>query len=1034
MAFQPTKQRKFGVSPVNVSGSTGYRNMANAFLNVGKAFNQVAQAKRETDFSNAMLDAETAGMSAVKRDEKTGNLIPINNLDWDSGLTFTEDRNRVEEAYRKTAITAYSTALKNDANEFAGKLYAENFQKPDAIKAARDAFMLKQKQELPPEVYNNIEAHIESSFIEIINQARMNKINFERESAKSEALTLINTLTNKASAIFENNASIGVNTTQDQGSQTRLAEIYNEFDDARKLLEFAGMPKADIDNLLNASKQEINTRLASSYIKKFFKDSGEDIPKSFEEIYKFVTSIKSDEKFASFMDGEKLETAMEQSLQEIINISNATKTADRQAQEGTFWSALLDISLGSQGPNKIKGLADIYKIRTPDNKPLEDEFLQRLVNAWGDPTGKTSKKEDTVAADILQNETASLLGKYEHDPKNAALYTNQIVENLAKLEAGTRSGRDGNWDYGEKSAKFFSIQKKKWIEEFKTSTANEITKIKIAMANNDFSYTPGFFHERLEPLKEAGIVGYGKGAIMDEIDYMSLVTTYSKKYNEHLDKIRIEKRVLYNAKMGNSNQVDDLKAIGRYPEQVVVNGQNYDLDIFHADKAIRDASMEAVINFSVQYNTIHDQLDALRNFENIDDEATFRQLLSAYNNIISGQKAKTKNPLNDSVRYTQAIAHMENNGINTALLEYARVVPFNVAREAFSVMRKDDANRKKNAIVPQGEDPQIYWKNLMPKAVDDKTWLAWIIEGLRLWKDSGINDDLSKQQRAMIDTFKEQSGGIDLGSAIFDQNPALFDFMVKTIESKIIHGQAVNDAQGHQAAIISTLGEIGTNIGFTEDFDGTVRLEMFPYLATFQAKVDKVAPGLVLQRSDIMKNIFDMFNRLNDINGIGWEEKDKQNFMNKQYILEANQGFGEEPDYKVWMETGDGNRILILNNYSYQYKHSNDEKAYKKGIKRLEDIKNNHNIDPTTFAYMQKIWTMIPGMDEVVQKRLIRKYQNIGALETQKTVMELFNLYNKAGAFLSPYGFEPIPPDTIIKHEDAWQDMFSALLTLGIDY
>ena len=83
---------------------------------------------------------------------------------------------------------------------------------------------------------------------------------------------------------------------------------------------------------------------------------------------------------------------------------------------------------------------------------------------------------------------------------------------------------------------------------------------------------------------------------------------------------------------------------------------------------------------------------------------------------------------------------------------------------------------------------------------------------------------------------------------------------------------------------------------------------------------------------------------------------------------------------------------------------------------------------------MQKIWTLIPGMDEVVQSRLIRKYQNIGALETQKTVMELFNLYNKAGAFLSPYGFEPIPPETIIKHEDAWQDMFSALFTLGIDY
>ena len=136
--------------------------------------------------------------------------------------------------------------------------------------------------------------------------------------------------------------------------------------------------------------------------------------------------------------------------------------------------------------------------------------------------------------------------------------------------------------------------------------------------------------------------------------------------------------------------------------------------------------MEAVINFSIEYNTIHDQLDALRHFENIDDEETYKQLLSAYNNIISGQKAKTADPLNDSVRYTQAIEHMENNGINTALLEYARVVPFDVARKVFSTsLNKDNAQRKQNAMIPQGVDVQIYWKERMTKAVNDKTYLAW---------------------------------------------------------------------------------------------------------------------------------------------------------------------------------------------------------------------------------------------------------------------------------------------------------------------
>ena len=203
MAYKPTRQKQFGVSPVGTVRATGTRDLANAFLNIGKAVNQVSQARRETQFSNAMIEAESAGISAVKRDEKTGKLIPINNLDWDSGLEFTADRNRVFEQYKKTAITAYSTALKNDANEFAGELYADNSLKPDAIKAGADAFMLKQKQELLPEVFARIQPHIESSFIQSINQAKMNKLNFEKESAKSEALTLINTITNKAASIYE---------------------------------------------------------------------------------------------------------------------------------------------------------------------------------------------------------------------------------------------------------------------------------------------------------------------------------------------------------------------------------------------------------------------------------------------------------------------------------------------------------------------------------------------------------------------------------------------------------------------------------------------------------------------------------------------------------------------------------------------------------------------------------------------------------------------------------------------------------------
>ena len=101
MAYKPTREQRFGVTPVGITQATGLRSMANAFANVGKSVRQVSQAKRETDFSNAMLDAELAGISAVTRD-KDGNLQPLNNLDWDSGLDYTVDRHYPEIKSSKT--------------------------------------------------------------------------------------------------------------------------------------------------------------------------------------------------------------------------------------------------------------------------------------------------------------------------------------------------------------------------------------------------------------------------------------------------------------------------------------------------------------------------------------------------------------------------------------------------------------------------------------------------------------------------------------------------------------------------------------------------------------------------------------------------------------------------------------------------------------------------------------------------------------------------------------------------------------------
>ena len=149
MVFKPTRQQTQGISNTNIVQATGLREMARTFSQIGNAVGNVAKARRSTEFSNAMLDAELAGRQAVTRDGD-GKLRPLNNLDWDSGLIYTEDANRAKEVFKRTAINTYSTALKVDTEEFATNLFNDNVRDPDAIIEAGDAYMLNLKQNLDP--------------------------------------------------------------------------------------------------------------------------------------------------------------------------------------------------------------------------------------------------------------------------------------------------------------------------------------------------------------------------------------------------------------------------------------------------------------------------------------------------------------------------------------------------------------------------------------------------------------------------------------------------------------------------------------------------------------------------------------------------------------------------------------------------------------------------------------------------------------------------------------------------------------------
>lgn len=1003
MAYQPTKDRKYGVRSIGTAPSTGLRAMANAFKDIGESVRQVSKVSREVELSNAMLEAELAGRSAVKRD-KDGKLKPINNLSWDSGLLFTEDRNRAFDVYKRVATNTYATALKVDTEKYASDVFDENIKNPDAIINSGEAYLSKLEQELPADIYSQVAPSIETSFLNKINTAKANLLEFQKKDAEVNAKQQLKNITTEMANLTA--LKMTTDSTMSPDIQLRLNELIEERDNLESEFIFAGFTPNQFEGIVNNSKQFVFARSSNEYIKHFYNTNDKNMVASYTEILKVKNSLKGDPN----VDIEAIEQGMKQTLQETWTIDNEAKKIKNSMQEQVYGKARLDIHVGD-----ITSTEQILALVDEDGDPLRENYMASLIAELNPDAkvGAEETKEAIAAANKWKNNLRADIAKYEFNELGRDELGIKIMKQIHLGRLNTESGIP-RYDWAEFYNKFISLEKKHHVQRKKSDNDIFMSGVEAEMhESSNFARDPGYFRNLTEYLINQRIIGEHQGAYMKVSDWNKKVNKYNEDWEKNRKKMIATKNAILNSKNGVANKAQDLVNIDGFVTDIMHKGKRIPLDIYSEDPEIREQSLKKVTEYSILMNTVHPHiLPLLQNFVNIDDEATHKLAIKLYADIMDGYKKK-KGTLRYSQGYHRGLSYMRANEVPTGLIEFARIIPYEKANEVFAQLSFKDANRTMNKIDTKGADPQVWWKEVISSATDEEGMMSWILSGATNgWIDL---DDVPQHQRDMLDSFREQ-GGVNLKGAIFDRNPQLLNMMIAMATSKVVHNKAANNFEGHKQAVLEVMGELHGHIGFTQDSEGEVYLSLHPYMQEFQREMPS---GMELQPESVFQHIKDVFNNLHKVNGVAWDEKTMDLFKEGNFILVPNETYGEQIDYKVIVQDQYGNQTLLLDNYRYSYYTSRDSKAY---LKAMEKFKDN--------GTLKKLWAAIPGMDDVMFRGQVRKWQTI--YSTEGVASKVINLYNSLGLTLGGYDFQPIDPKTAEVTDNEWQDFFYSLTTLGI--
>ena len=1077
MAFKPTRNQTTGVQPVGVVPASGLRNMAQTFNNISQTLTSERNKDRQMLYNQAVLDAQAAGINAVKYDDD-GKLVPLTEAGFDPNMFYKADEAKVKSIYEQFLQNSYKTAFSVDVTNAAQNAFDKNPNDPEAIKTIRDTYG-ESVDALPDILKKAVMPNFNMAFTKAISSAQANvrKQAIEVDIAKKtefigqqfENLEHLNLTAGLA------NREVPVDIQQDIMSQIQEA--------SEELKKVANPSK--VDNLINEYTTRLQINTFKGHILNEFQENG------YYKTAKFINSIKPDllklKGLASGADPEKI-------MDELFAFNNQLHREDiaLKSQINDENQLLGQELVGGILNKDFNSFADIMasdQMKRITSNMEEHNFGQSVLNhvqtTWKNAQNTLDSNNKKIIKESLTEEFSILLsgtrtnlnlsvedmGDFDQILENA-----ELTKGIA-IQAGVFRHISSQYDL------IIDNYHKKLIGIAKEQNDVDMTRLRTEIMNNRISPLILNSEEFINGIMRDNKISLGT----DDKDAMTRQQWFNfvnGDYKLQWLKARKEDETLRTAwdmlKYGPVEKGSDedkalIKAIHDKPiipyseaggdEPVAIN-------IFSEDPNVQNKSLEESFRRSIVTKSLHPQLADL--FTNIvtKEQAGFEFAASTFQKF-------HKSVVGDNIYGNEAkdfFGEMfSREGIGLEWYKHASLLPFDLFRDALKGSRS--AKSGEQQLYPNPEEFDAQFDQAHNAIFKDKSIFEKIFSGTPLDPDKitdpydkSIHTDLMKSAEMNLPySWHSIKPMYDLATIQHFEvtgSPVIMKLLKEATLGKIRSGlyteaMMKNDPDRvMQTAIRDTYHQFGkAHFGLVIQGDGHVYLELNPITKYAQESanpfnVDVTMVDIIAQyrrdkyppavKSNLPKgqNMFTFDKdkmvwdgRSNKMRRAGDVYPDNRDpfkaYMGRPeddglpLFFKANDQFDpRNPSYSVFKIRPDGTMVLDTPHWSYDFTRSNDYVEYKKAEAKFMD-QNVSNMFHAT-------WRSIPFLQGHIMKKMAEN--RMSASNTSSVKDEFVRYVNKVRetAYLLTGFSSSYEPYKITLTDNEFELFFDTLGSLGM--
>jgi len=979
MAYKKTGGRSVTVQPTGMPDLSGFFDAARQMQEIGNVANSIGTDIRRREYNDLLRQAEVDGSTAgaVYKKDKNGQMVlqPLVNFDYEKATQLYNegDQKTILDAYRKSATRTYVSAASNDIDLAAENALDQNPDDPNGIRGALGGY-LDGLSELDPQ----LRAALTPKAVQAFGVAENRAFALQQKNAKENAIYQ-NSSAYQALSVEKGKiiSSFDEDEAGNEAKLARLREIESEQAEIVDTLKINEVSDLSITKLSDVDRTVVAARVGTNYIKKIYAANGPIAA------HQAARDLEEEAKLNPNLDERVIGEIARQSVSTLIAMDNLKITEDNKLRKSIY--------------------NDLYKGIVVDGLDIGSVML--------DPNSDFFKLEGTQQATLLsvakasQQEVTSVLSTQNQRifVDNTAVLDNPEIHTLDQFQAAGKAIADMR-DSGAVGVTYKDLVDTKmkfrkgllhYTKGEREATGSmlffELDKNTSSFVNEPSYYATEDFKAKLEQL---GVIG-PEGHYKTRSQFDKAISVYTEAYQKRSDDVasanKAERKIQNNIPPSSAEVTALIKEKGF--DKVRVKNESgadvlVDLDLFSDDEAVVAASIDAISNFSVESRgLLHPEAKlvfdrAPYTMQNAD------KAMRIMGQIISGIRAKTPG----TTRETAISMFIAGNDLDEKTVGFIRSVEkigIENAMQAYAGEAAVNKNRSiTNFLSNNGYDKETFFKETFQKALEDEKFFTL------------IQTTISPSDKQMLNDLANEAGVSNIEGAII-KDPFIKDSIMNIFYDKVSsksEGSPVTHMQ-------DTIRQIGKRIGVQKNAStGKLEFVTNPILKIAQSTVPSVAGSSVvtLTNENIMSDVRDRF--VNGLTGqfdlmkpptkaqeymYGMFERLNSGTLDQTTMhFHANETYGGDPTYSVYLRDEYDRVHLVTDTYSYDFKDSTAYKeTYQEVIGQLKTDK------------AKQFWSMYGLMDKSLVQSTFQSMERNRNDKSLNGLINAWNSFNDATAF-----------------------------------